>query len=49
MKNVKTDKVVLTGVSRHCFLNKENKPIMLKKEFPEFDKKLRELAEENQM
>ena len=42
MKNAETKEIVLTGVSKHCFLNNENKPIILKKEFPELDKALRE-------
>ena len=44
MKNVKTNEVVFTGISKHCFVNQENKPIILKKDFPELDKKLKELA-----
>jgi len=42
MENAKTKEIVLTGVSKHCFINKEGKPIILKKEFPEFDKTLKE-------
>ena len=42
MENSKTKEIVLTGVSKHCFINKEGKPIILKKEFPEFDKTLKE-------
>ncbi len=44
MVNNKTGEIVLTGNSQHCFLNKERLPIRLKKEFPELDKKLKELA-----
>ncbi len=44
MVNAKNDELVLVGKTKHCFLSKENKPIVLKKSFPEFDKKLRELA-----
>ena len=36
--------LVLFGRTRHCFLNGEGKPILLKKQFPEFDRKLKELA-----
>lgn len=43
MVNAKTKDVVLVGVSKHCFVNNENKPIILKKEFPEFDAKLKAL------
>lgn len=46
MKNVKTDELVAIGKTKHCFLNTENKPVILKKSFPELDKKLRELKEE---
>lgn len=41
MKNVKTNDLVLVGVSKHCFVNRDGKPIILKKEFPEFDERLR--------
>ena len=44
MTNAKTGDIVLTGISKHCFLNRDNKPVILKKEFPLFDKKLKELA-----
>lgn len=27
----------------HCFLNSQNKPVALKRDFPEFDKTLKEL------
>ena len=39
-----THELILVGKTKHCFLNKENKPIILKKVFPDFDEKLRELA-----
>lgn len=44
MKNTKTNELVAIGRTKHCFLNSESKPIILKKVFPEFDKKLRELV-----
>ena len=44
MVNAKTKDIVLVGISKHCFVNKENKPVILKKDFPEFDKKLKELV-----
>lgn len=44
MKNPSTNKIVLIGRTKHCFVGKDNKPIILKKVFPEFDKKLKELA-----
>jgi len=47
MTNIKTKDIVFTGISKHCFLNSDNKPVILKKEFPSFDEKLRELAMED--
>ena len=44
MINNDTKDLVLEGRTKHCFINNENKPIILKKSFPELDKKLRELA-----
>ncbi len=44
MKNANTNEIVLIGRTKHCFLNKDNKPIILKKDFPEFDKKLKNLT-----
>ena len=44
MKNANTNEIVLIGRTKHCFLNKDNKPIILKKDFPEFDKRLKELV-----
>lgn len=46
MINKDTKEIVMTGVSKHCFINKENKPIILKKDFPELDNKLKELSKE---
>ena len=43
MKNVKTNELVFTGISKHCFVNMEGNPIILKKEFAEFDKVLRKM------
>ena len=44
MINVKTNEVVLVGKTKHCFIDENNKPIILKKSFPGLDEKLRELA-----
>lgn len=44
MSNIKTNETVLIGKTKHCFVSKDNKPIILKKDFPEFDKKLKELV-----
>ena len=43
MKTTSTNEIVLIGRTKHCFVSKENKPIILKKEFPKLDKKLKEL------
>ena len=43
MKNAKTGEIVFTGVSKHCFVNMDGKPIILKKEFREFDETLKKL------
>ena len=43
MTKRKTGELVCKGVSKHCFLNNENKPIILKKENPALDSKLKEL------
>ena len=44
MTNAGTGKAVLTGRSRHCFLDQDGRPVALKKQFPALDAKLRELA-----
>ena len=44
MKNANTNEIVLIGRTKHCFLNKDNKPIILKKDFPKFDEKLKSLT-----
>ena len=44
MTDVNTGKIVAVGKTKHCFLNKDNKPIILKKEFPKLAEKLTELA-----
>ncbi len=44
MKNVETGEVVATALSKHCFLNNENRPIILKRDFPELDEKLKKLV-----
>lgn len=48
MTNQKSKETVLIGKSKHCFVNKENKPVILKKAFPNFDKALKELANTKQ-
>lgn len=44
MFNLETGEIILIGKTKHCFLNNEHNPIILKKVFPELDKKLRELG-----
>ncbi len=46
VKDKKTGKTVLTGETKHCFTNRELKPINLKKIAPEFSKKFEDLVEE---
>lgn len=41
-----TEKIVLTGETKHCFTNKELKPINLKKVAPEFSNKFQALVDE---
>ena len=48
VKDKKTGKIVLLAETKHCFTNKELKPINLKKHFPEFNKKIESLAGEKQ-
>lgn len=43
----KNDAIVLTGMTEHCFLNSDLKPIRFRKEFPELYQVLLELAEDN--
>ena len=38
--------LVFTGESSHCFLDREGKFLRLKRELPDFDARLRELAGE---
>lgn len=44
MTNLATGEPVLTGKTMHCFTNSEGRPVILKKQFPEFDLVLKELA-----
>lgn len=47
MTNQKSKETVLIGKSKHCFVNKENKPIILKRTFPSFDRMLKKLVKIN--
>lgn len=44
MTNCNTGDLVLKGKSMHCFLSKEGRPVSLRREFPDFDKALKDLA-----
>lgn len=44
MANAGTGQTVLTARSTHCFTTPEGKPVILKKQAPELDRLLRELA-----
>lgn len=46
MVNAGTDATVLTGRTTHCFTTPAGKPIVLKKQFPQLDQLLKELAAE---
>jgi len=45
MINARTGELILTGRTRHCFVNTEGKPIILKRKFPDFDRALKEQLE----
>lgn len=47
MKDKETDKIFLTGETKHCFTNKDLKPINLKKIAPQFSDKFQNLLEGN--
>ncbi len=47
MINKETGKIVATGETKHCFTDKNLKPINLKKHNPEFSKKFEGLLEKN--
>jgi len=47
MRNTKTGAIVFTGTSTHCFVDNNGKPIILKKQFPEFDEKLKSFINPN--
>lgn len=46
VKDLKTGKNVLIGETKHCFTNKDLKPINLKKYAPEFSNKFQNLLEQ---
>ncbi len=42
MRNINSGDIVAVASSSHCFIDKEGRPIVVKKHFPEFDLILRE-------
>ena len=42
MTNTKTGEVVFEGLSHHCFVDAEGKPIVLSKQCPEYDELLKQ-------
>jgi len=46
MTNAESGAVVLTGRTKHCFVDSSGRPIALKKQFPEFDKVLKECIDD---
>ena len=44
--NRTTGQTVFTGQSMHCFASREGKPVILRRQYPELDRLLRELAED---
>lgn len=47
MRNRANGELVLTGRTTHCFTDACGKPVVLKKQFPDFDAELRRLTSEN--
>lgn len=41
--NTRTGELSTTGTSTHCFLNRDYRPMALKKEYPEIDRRFREM------
>ena len=46
IKNKENGAIVMTGETKHCFTNRELRPINLKKYAPEFSDKFQMLLEE---
>lgn len=44
MTKADSEELVATGRTRHCFVNQEGRPVILKKTFPELDMTLKELT-----
>ena len=46
MRNSKTGEINTIAESKHCFVNNDGKPIILKREFPDLDEKLKNMIED---
>ncbi len=46
MRKLPNEEVVLTGRTKHCFVDHNGRPIILERSFPDFAKKLTEMQEE---
>ena len=44
MKKLETKEIVAEAQSKHCFVNHNGRPIILKKDYPELDKALKDLV-----
>lgn len=47
MVNTKTEETICVGKSHHCFVNAESRPIVLAKQYPEYDELLKAYVIEN--
>ena len=47
MVNAKTEELVFEGVSHHCFVNAQGKPIALSKQHPQYDELLKKQVADN--
>ncbi|MBE6875919.1 MAG: acyl-CoA thioesterase [Ruminococcus sp.] len=47
VKNAETDETCCTGNTVHCFLTPDNKPLRMKRDYPELHEKLRNVLEED--
>ncbi|MBR3286657.1 MAG: acyl-CoA thioesterase [Bacteroidales bacterium] len=45
MRNADTGALVLTGQTRHCFVDGQGRPVILARSFPAFARKLQEMKE----
>ncbi|MCR5714770.1 MAG: acyl-CoA thioesterase [Bacteroidales bacterium] len=45
MRNADTGALVLTGQTRHCFIDSQGRPVILARSFPAFARKLQEMKE----